>query len=157
MILAHLATIIGILVSVAPLVVSVAKLAPRLFAFLAAIFGAGKGFAGKSGLAGILLAVFTFVGGVGFVVFMYYNFSLKLYMGWLDFVLTPFSFILKQLLTLVVNQLPSNPMTGAMMTRAFAPILSIFSIDKIAALFLTWFATEFYLRMFIYFFARRGK
>ena len=149
MILAHLATIVGILISLVPLIFTAAKIVPKIIAFFRAIFGASKGYVGKSGAAGVALAIFTFIGGVGFVVFMYYNFSLEFYLGWLDFVLTPFAFVIKGLLNMIISQLPAS------MPQSFAAILGIFDFAKIVSLFLVGWCTEFYMRMFIYFFARR--
>jgi len=149
MILAHLATIMGILVSLVPLIFTMAKVFPKIFSVLRALFGASRGYVGKSGAAGVFLAILSFLGGVGAIVFLYHNFSLKLYMGWVDFVLTPFAYVLKGLLTLVVSGLPPG------IPQGFLAVVGILDLATIVSLFIFGWCTEFYMRLVINFIARK--
>jgi hypothetical protein len=127
------------------------KLFPRIRAILAIIFGVASGrWTAKSGLIGILLFLFTFIGGMGFIVSIYMGFGLELYLRFFDFLFTPFAYLAESFISSFVSQLPSLPANTA-------SFICLFDFSRCFTLLVTGFSFEVYLRVVIYFLIRRGK
>ena len=149
--LAALSALLTVGLTMLPMAVALGKLAPRLFAFLRGLFGASKGAVGASGLFGIVMALLAFGGGIGFIVFIVMNFDLQIYMKLLNVVITPFSYVLRGMVSLLVAAMPSS------MPANFTSLLGIFDFNAIISLLVLVFSVEFYLRLIMLYFVRRGR
>jgi len=133
-------------------VVSIAKVAPRSFAFLRALFNASKGnYLLKSGCVGMALSIGAFVGGIGIFVVAGYAFSLKQLTFLFDILMTPFSALVRSFLDLVLGggcpQLPST----------FSVFFGVLNVPFFMSIVICAICCEVFLRFFIYFVMRRGK
>ena len=149
--LAALSTLVTLGLTLVPLVVGIAKLVPRLFKFLASLFGASRGAVGASGFFGIVMALLAFAGGIGLFVFLVMNFDLQMYLKLLNMVVAPFGVVLRGLVSLLVSALPSS------LPSNVSSLLGVFNYDAILSLLLLSFSIEFYLRLVMLYFVRRGR
>lgn len=146
---AAVGTIIMILTTIVPLVFTAVKAYPRIKAILSFLFRASTGGVGaKSGVVGILLFIFTFVGGFGFFLGIYFGWGLEVYLWFLDFIFTPFGYIAEHFIAGFVSQLPSLP-------PSTASALCLFDFSRIFTLLVTGFCFEVYLRVVIHFLMKR--
>jgi hypothetical protein len=147
-----LGSLIMIVTTLVPLLFTVAKSFPwimRLIRYLWSVARGGVAF-GRSGLWGVVLFAFTFVGGFGFFASIYFGFGFEIYLKFFDLVFTPFSYIAENLISSFISQLPSLPANTS-------SVLCLFDFGRIFTLLVLGFSFEVYMRIIIYFIVRRGR
>ena len=152
-ILSALSGVYFVVLTIMPIIVTVAKVFPKIFAFLRGLFGASRGAMGKSGILGLILSVVGIGGGIGWFVVFILSFDFQIYLKILDVVLTPFSFVLKSVVQLFVNSIQAT----TPLNKSVLALMKIFNWDKIVSLLMLGFACEFYIRLLTINLIRRGK
>ena len=143
-----LPSVLLVIVTLIPMIYTAVKLAPRIRMILAVLFRAATGGVGaKSGFIGILLFLFTFIGGIGFFVSIYFGWGFEVYLRAMDLLFTPFAYIAEHFIGSFVSQLPALPANTA-------SFLCLFDFSRIFTLLVVGFCFEVYLRVVIRFLLR---
>lgn len=136
--------------TIVPLVFTIARIAPWVRRMIQIAWNAsrGSGVGLRSGFWGAVLVLFSFAGGVTFLLSLYFGWGLQVYLKFLDIVFTPFSYVAENLISGFVSQLPSLPANSA-------SVLCLFDFTRCFTLLVTGFCFEVYLRVLIYYWVRR--
>jgi hypothetical protein len=148
-----LAAIVMILTTLIPLFYTMSKAYPWLYELLKQLWrsATGKNTAGRRSITwGLVMTLFSFVGGFGFFVSIYFGWGLSLYLSALDLIFTPFAYIAEHLIASFVSQLPSLPSNAA-------SILCLFDFSRCFTLLVVGFSFEVYIRVLLYYLVRRGR
>jgi len=151
---AALGSLIAVVTTLVPLIYTAVKVFPRVKKILSLLFSIGRGTVGpgnfRSGLIGLLLFVFTFVGGFLFFVSIYMGWGLEVYLAVMNVVFTPFAYIAENFIRSFISQLPNLPPNAA-------SVVCLFDFGTCFTLLTIGFASEVFMRIIIYFLLRRGK
>lgn len=148
-----IATIVSLLTSLpvlVTLVMSVAKLAPKLFVLLGKLFKFGGGMVGggvltKLGCAGSILSILSFFGGLGVFIIIGFNFSLEKLNFVIDWLMSPIFSILNKFLAMVLSSAGGCPA----IPNAFAIFLSLINIPVLFSVITVSIGCEIFLRLMI--------